>query len=104
MLDFFFFFFSVVFNVNPHTKNGSGAVLEETFPSCGQCDPEVREVVCFLIGESTPNSSHNAVNCKRNFLRPQQNAVKQGYLNKLIHKLIWPNMNVCVCVCMYTYI
>lgn len=64
MLDFF----PVVFRVNPRTKNGSEAVLEETFSSCGQCDPGVRELMCFLmIGESTPSDSHNAVNIKRNF-------------------------------------
>lgn len=66
MLDFFWgFFFSAVFKVNPYTKNGSEAGLGETFSSCGQCDLEVRELMCFLmIGESTPSDS---VNQKRHF-------------------------------------
>lgn len=50
------FFVVVVFRINPHTENGSEAVLvEETFSSCGQCDPEVRKLMCFpMIGESLP--------------------------------------------------
>lgn len=51
--------FHFYLRVNPHSKNVSGAVLEETFSSCGRCDTEVRELMCVLvIGESTPNDSH----------------------------------------------